>query len=206
MTLLEENIKIQLLRRIDLQDDSISLNDLSIVKKIGSGMLGNVFLTIHKTKKTLYALKSIDRRKILSNNIQDSIILERKILQEIDHVCIMKMIKTFKDSKRLYFLLEFINGVDFFEVIRNLNLVNENDSRFYISCIIEILDHLHERDIICRDLKPENILIDDEGYPKLIDFGTANYVNGRTYTIIGTPHYMAPEVITGNGYSLSADF
>ena len=78
MTLLEENIKIQLLRRIDLQDDSISLNDLSIVKKIGSGMLGNVFLTIHKTKKTLYALKSIDRRKILSYNIQESIILERK--------------------------------------------------------------------------------------------------------------------------------
>mmetsp|Transcript_3225 Transcript_3225/g.2968 ORF Transcript_3225/g.2968 Transcript_3225/m.2968 type:complete len:145 (+) Transcript_3225:1-435(+) len=65
---------------------------------------------------------------------------------------------------------------------------------------------MHERDIVYRDLKPENIMIDEEGYPKLIDFGTAKIIQGRTYTIVGTPHYMAPEVILGKGYGISADY
>jgi cGMP-dependent protein kinase len=56
-----------------------------------------------------------------------------------------------------------------------------------------------------RDLKPENVMIDEMGYPKLIDFGTAKVVEGRTFTIVGTPHYMAPEVISGKGYRLAAD-
>lgn len=206
MDLLSVNVRKQLIRRIDLQDDTINLNDLAIVKSLGSGMFGNVFLTVHKTKKTLFALKTVDRRKILAYEIQENILLERRILLQLDHIFIMKLVKTFKDPHRLYFLLEFINGTDLFEVIRKLNLISEKDAKFYIACLLDILEHLHEREIIYRDLKPENIVVDDEGYPKLIDFGTAKFVKGRTFTIVGTPHYMAPEIITGNGYGVNADY
>ena len=206
MELLEDNIKKQLLKRIELQDDTISLDDLSIVKLLGSGMFGNVFLTMHKTKGILYALKTIDRKKIYVYEIQENVALERKVLMQLDHIFIMKLVRTFKDNNRLYFLLEYINGIDLFEVIRKLNLLSESDARFYTCVIISILEHLHEREIIFRDLKPENIVVDDEGYPRLIDFGTAKFVHGRTYTIVGTPQYMAPEVINGNGYGLTADF
>ena len=59
--------------------------------------------------------------------------------------------------------------------------------------------------MIHRDLKPENIMITPNGYPKLIDFGSAKIVTDRTYTILGTPHYMAPEVILGQSYDSSVD-
>ena len=70
------------------------------------------------------------------------------------------------------------------------------------------MEYLHTNNIIYRDIKPENIMVDDKGYMRLIDMGTAKFLKGkggRTYTIIGTPHYMAPEILIGKGYSYSVD-
>jgi cGMP-dependent protein kinase len=206
ISILNENIRKQLMHRIDLQDDKILLSDLIIVKTLGNGMFGNVFLVVHKEKRTVYALKAVDRRKISAYEIEENIVLERKILLQLDHSLIVKLVRTFKDSKRLYFLMEYIRGLDLFDVLRKLQLLKECDARFYFGCITNIVEHLHEREILFRDLKPENIVIDSVGYPKLIDFGTAKFLRGRTYTIVGTPHYMAPEVVTGHGYGLPADY
>lgn len=71
--------------------------------------------------------------------------------------------------------------------------------------MILILQYLHERDIIYRDLKPENVMVDNQGFIKLVDFGTAKIIQGRTYTLVGSPHYIAPEVIVGKGYGKMAD-
>ena len=204
--IIDDNISNQLLKRIALQDDNISLNDLIIVKTLGRGMFGNVFLVARKEQKNLYALKTVDRKKIEKYEIEENLILERKVLLQLDHIFILKLVKTFKDAKRVYFLTEFVKGMDLFDVLRELNLVTDRDAKFYVACMILILEHLHERDIIYRDLKPENIMVDEEGYLKLIDFGTSKNVNGRTFTIVGTPHYMAPEVIVGKGYGVSADY
>lgn len=204
--IINERVRERLLERIKLQDDSIQLNELVLVKTLGNGMFGNVFLVAHKTDKRLYALKAVDRRKIAAYQIEENIVLERKILLQLDHTLIMKLVRTFKDQKRLYFLMEYIRGMDLFDVIRKLQLLKECDAKFYIGCIIVIIEHLHEREILYRDLKPENMVVDAQGYPKLIDFGTAKFIRGRTYTIVGTPHYMAPEVVTGHGYGLSADY
>ena len=102
--------------------------------------------------------------------------------------------------------MEYVDGMDLFDVMRVLKILKEADARFYIACLVTILEYLHTRNIIYRDLKPENVMIDNEGYPKLIDFGTARILKNRTYTLVGTPHYMAPEVIMGKGYSLYVDW
>ena len=104
-------------------------------------------------------------------------------------------------------------------------MLKPSESMFYLSQIILAIEYLHKKAVIYRDLKPENIMMDKtvlkyfkskynfqkkKGYIKLIDMGTAKILSGkfasRTYTIIGTPHYMAPEVLTGKGYSFSVDY
>lgn len=72
------------------------------------------------------------------------------------------------------------------------------------------IEYLHKMNIVYRDIKPENIMIDDKGYLKLIDMGTAKVLkskNGinKTFTLLGTPHYMAPEILKGKGYGLQVD-
>ena len=205
--IIDDTIRTQLVARINLQDDSIRLEELKFVRQLGKGMFGNVTLSVHAVKGTLYALKSVTRQKVRMYDLSSNLILERQLLLQLDHTFIMKLIKTFKDSERVYFLLEYVLGQDLFDVIRVLGLLQDTDAKFYTSCLVLILEHLHERDIIYRDLKPENIMVDNLGYPKLIDFGTAKIVTqGRTFTTVGTPHYTAPEVLTGKGYGISADY
>jgi len=206
LQIVDERMRTHLMKRIELQDDTISFSNLVVVKTLGKGMFGTVFLCVNPDKGTYYALKTVSRRKVNMYDIHENILLERRILLQLDHVFIVKLVKTFKDEKRLYLLMEFVKGMDLFDVLRKMGLLSDPDSKFFAASMILMIEHLHERDIIYRDLKPENIMVDDEGYLRLIDFGTAKIVHGRTYTIVGTPHYMAPEVIMGKGYGLVADF
>jgi cGMP-dependent protein kinase len=118
---------------------------------------------------------------------------------------IMKLVKTFKDQCRVYFLGEYVLGLDLFDALRKLGTLSDRDTKFYTACLLLALEHLSERNIIHRDLKPENVILDEDGYTKIIDFGAAKIVSGRTFTILGTPHYMAPEIVLGKGYTFSTD-
>ena len=201
-----DTIKTQLLRRIELQDTKVKLSDLFLIKAIGKGTFGNVFLVSHKKRGTTYALKTVDRKKILAYSIQSNIVHERKVLLLLDHPMIMKLVKTFKDNDRIYFLIEHVMGQDMFDVLRTLQILRDADAKFYAACLINILEHVHSKGIVYRDLKPENIVIDYEGYPKLIDFGISKIVCGRTFSMVGTPHYMAVEIIEGKGYGHLVDY
>lgn len=78
--------------------------------------------------------------------------------------------------------------------------------RFYGAQIASVFEYLHSKDIVYRDLKPENIMIADNGYLKLIDYGFAKVVKKRTYTICGTPEYIAPEILLNKGHSKPVDW
>ncbi len=111
----------------------------------------------------------------------------------------------------IFFLLEYVIGEDLYSVIREIGLLNTYDAQFYTANMILILEYLHSNKIVLRDVKPDSFMIDEQGYLKLIDLGIAKNLknqenqNFRTFTIIGTPHYMAPEIISGKGYGTSAD-
>ena len=203
--IIDEQIHKVLMSRIELFDTNVNFSDLVPIKPLGSGKFANVVLVQHSSKFTKYALKSVSRAKVETYNIFANLNLERNILMQLDHPLIVKLVKTFKDPSRVYYLLEYVKGQDLFDVLLELDTVREESARFYTACLILTLEHLHERSIIHRDLKPENVMIDSEGYTKLVDFGTSKIVEGRTYTTLGTPHYIAPEIILKAGYSTHVD-
>ena len=95
-----------------------------------------------------------------------------------------------------------------------MDFLNNEQAAFYVGQMILSLEYLHGFNIVYRDLKPENIMVNNKGQLILIDMGTAKKIGtskdtsgpqGRTYTILGTPHYMAPEILLGKGYGLTVD-
>ena len=194
-SVIEKNLKDYLKDRLYLQDNTVQLNDLIYYMKLGSGSYGNVSLVKSSKNKYFYAIKNISCKQILYNQLHQNLELERSILVKIDHPFIVKLVKTMKDKNYVYFLMDYIKGKELFDVIRDIGLLNKYQTQFYGASIMLAVQYLHERKFIYRDIKPENIMVLGNGYIKLIDFGTAKAINDRTKTIIGTPHYMAPEVI-----------
>ena len=117
-------------------------------------------------------------------------------MEEVSSPFIVELHKTYVDKTYVYFLMKYLDGGDFFKIIRNLHKLDKKAVQFYFGCIVNAISKLHSHDIVYRDLKPENIVADRKGYLYLVDLRTVKKLdenNGfKTYTIIGTPQYMAP--------------
>ena len=205
-TVIEKNLQDYLISRIYLQDDSITLDQLTYLVTLGKGSYGNVTLVKSNKKNYYYAIKNISVKQILYHQLCDNLDLEKGILLKIDHPFIVKLVKTLKDEKFVYFLMDYIKGKELFDVIREIDTMNKSQTLFYGGSIMLAVRYLHQRKFVYRDIKPENIMVTENGYIKIIDFGTAKEINDRTQTTMGTPHYMAPEMIFGKGYSFEVDY
>ncbi len=202
----DDNTKEYLLKKLALQDTEIGLEDLHYIKFLGKGKFGTVSL-VHN-KKNIYAIKAISRKSVEREKILAKYFVnERKIMLSLDHPFIVKMVKSMKNQHFCFLLIEFINGTNLDQYLSNREgRQNVYETQFYIGSILLMLDYLQKKFIVHRDIKPSNIMIDHNGYLKMIDFGTAKILTDYTSTIIGTPHYIAPEILQGRGYSLSCDF
>ena len=189
-----------------LHDESVSLEDLIFIKELGKGNYGSVSLVMNKRTKFPYAIKAINKIRINKEKMKKHIQLEKNILLKIDHPFIVKLVKCLENDKNIFFLMEYIKGKELFDIIRDIGLLNKEQTNFYTASMLIAINYLHTRKIIYRDIKPENIIVERNGYIKLVDFGTAKEIEDRTKTVIGTPHYMAPETIMGGGYSFQVDF
>lgn len=203
---LDETLLKRIMKRIEMQDNELKFSDLYFVRVLGKGAYGTVFLVTDQKSSKYYALKVLSKAKVEKYNLSNYVFQEIEILKSLDNDFILKLVNNFEDERLIYLLTEFVQGIDLFAALRVLNNLSEDTSRFYFSCLLIIAEYLHDREILYRDFKPENVIVDEEGYPRLIDFGIAKIVNERTFTVLGTPHYIAPEVILGTGYSKYADY
>jgi serine/threonine protein kinase len=144
--------------------------------------------------------------RLLELNQQDHVTAEVRLLRLVQHPNIATLYGTFQDTSFVYVCLEFLAGGEVFSHLRTLGSFELDITRFYASEILLVLQFLHSNGIVYRDLKPENLVFSCEGHIKFIDFGFAKQISERTYTLCGTPEYLAPEIIRGEGSSFSSDW
>jgi len=195
------------------RNQSITQKDLQKHRVLGQGAYGLVWLVSQKKeeeKKTPYALKIVNKKLLVDSKQTNYIMSEKNLLSTLDHPFISGLISSFQDSNDLYLLMELIQGGELFDTVHapanNGNGVSNEDAKFYSACVLDGLGHFHERYICYRDLKPENVLIDNQGYCMIVDLGFAKIVPNKTYSMVGTPEYLAPEIIMSKGHNKAVDY
>lgn len=187
------------------QNPSISMEQFKILSVIGRGFYGKVMLALNTTTNELLAIKSIQKKKLQISHKIHTVIIERNILESIDHPFIVKFRYAFQTEKKFYFALEYVAGGElFFHMSQNGKLPLEQ-VKLYVTEIALTLNYLHRIGIVYRDLKPENILIAADGHIKITDFGLSKIAK-ESNTFCGTCEYLAPEMILRNQYDFAVDW
>lgn len=193
---------------------TLPLEDLQFYKYLGAGSYGAVNLVTPRVDSHHYlALKSISKKLVNNQTALQLLKNEKEILSFVEFPLIISMEGICKEEEYIHFAIEFVDGLPYDEVLMKLDQLSEWQTCFYISQIVLMLQYLHRHGIIYRDLKAQNIICGTDGYLKLVDMGTAKFlkqsVDGsyeRTFTVVGTPHYTAPEIIQQKGYTFTADY
>lgn len=224
------------------------VQDFKLSATLGTGTFGRVRLVKHEHTSEFYALKILKKNEIMRLKQFEHIKNEVQILAEIQHPYLVNLQGHFQDEKRLYMVLEYVQGGELFTYLRNQGRLGNESAKFYVAQLVLAFGYLHSLHIIYRDLKPENILITPTGYLKVglrwvhvcivhlylhlyvhvlplysllltylltylspidaqvTDFGFAKKIEDRTFTLCGTPEYLAPEIIQSKGHNASVDW
>ncbi|XP_071463041.1 cAMP-dependent protein kinase catalytic subunit PRKX [Marmota flaviventris] len=183
-----------------------SLQDFDILATVGTGTFGRVHLVKEKAAKNYFALKVMSIPEVIRLKQEQHVHNEKSVLMEVNHPFLVKLFWTSHDDRFLYMLMEYVPGGELFSYLRNRGRFPCSTGLFYATEIVCAIEYLHCRDIVYRDLKPENILLDRDGHIKLTDFGFAKKLVDRTWTLCGTPEYLAPEVIQSKGHGRAVDW
>jgi len=192
----------------------VDLADLDIMKVLGIGAFGRVRLAKLKKPRSdledhngFFALKCISKQSLKDNGLDSHIMNEKAIMSGLEHPFINRFYCDMEDDEFLYFLLEALPGGELCKRLREEKKFPEPWGKFYSASVLFAFCHMHEKKIAYRDLKPENLVMDSVGYVKVVDFGLAKVIDGgKTWTLCGTPAYLAPEIVLNDGHDWAVDY
>ena len=187
------------------------IKDFEILKELGCGSFGRVFLARHIKTKVLYAIKAIDKQN--KTNIEEKPYFRREleVMYKIHHPNVVKLFGHFEDNKYCYFIMEYISKGNVYNLLTKdkKKPLSPKAVATIMKDVISAAYFLHNMDppIIHRDIKPENVLLNEGIVAKLTDFGWSNYIqeDKERRTVCGTPIYLAPEIIKEQGHDERVD-
>ena len=201
----KQSVEIKNINKI--AEDNITKSSFDFIGIIGRGGFGKVWKVLYKKTKKIFAMKKMSKCKIIDKRSEHSIKAERDLLSKMNHPFIINMHFSFQDFDYLYIAMDLLTGGDLRYQIFKHKLFYEDQTKFFISCIILSLEYIHTNNILHRDLKPENLVMDSNGYLRLTDFGIAKkYRKENNRDTSGTPGYMAPEVMNGQNHTIAVDY
>lgn len=202
-----KQVPIEELREMVL-GKNIAFTDFQLFPTVGKGAFGRVRVAKLKNNPDSppFALKLLKKRQIYDESHVEHVKCEAKIQLMLAHPFIVNLVTVFQDVQRLCFLMEFVSGGELFSRLEVVSRLQPRDARFYACQIVDALQYIHSHEVIYRDLKPENLIIDADGNLKVADFGFAGFLEGRLFTLCGTPEYMAPEIIQSRGHGKPVDW
>lgn len=189
---------------------TINLEAFKIIKVIGKGSFGKVFLVRDKASGILYAMKVLKKDYIIRKNQVEHTKTERSVLGYARHPFIVGLNMAFQTADKLFFVLDYCGGGELFFHLGKVGRFPEERARFYAAQIVLALEYVHKLGVIYRDLKPENVLLDQYGNVRLTDFGlskegVSDHSTGAN-SFCGTPEYIAPEVLLRQGHGRAVDW
>jgi len=216
LSISSESSKNEIIKNIDnhqtmnfFKKQKVSPNCFSPIKQIGHGSFGNVYLVQEKRTQKFFAMKMLDKQKLISQNLIKYAITEKNVLSNINHPFIVKLYYSFQTNSKLFLVLDYCPNGDLSQIILKERRLTEESARLYLCEILLALSALHRNDIIYRDLKPDNIVLDKDGHALLTDFGLSKegvFDNVSAKSFCGSIAYLAPEMIKKSGHGKSVDW
>ncbi|XP_053561203.1 ribosomal protein S6 kinase-related protein [Bombina bombina] len=182
--------------------------ELRILGCVAKGSIGPVLKVLDSTQEKVFALKVLPKGEVLRRNTVKQCKEEVTIQRQVKHPFIQCLGESWQGQQHLFIMCSYCSFGDLYTLWTSVKCIEENTVRLFAAEMVSVLVYLHDVGIIHRDVKMENILLDERGHLKLTDFGLSRQLSfgERAYTICGTLHYMAPEVLSGGPYSHSADW
>lgn len=193
-----------------LQPTPFTMGDFKRIQFIGSGSYGSVSLCMHMATHTPCVIKTVSKSLTFVRKEQQHAYNERDALSTLTHTdCpyTMRAYGVFQDETHLHYVMEYLPGGDLFKYMVDYNTFDDAGARFLVAQLALAVEHMRSQDIAFRDIKPENMLVDQDGYLKICDFGFAKRIarGERSYTMCGTPEYLAPELLRAKGHTKDVD-
>ena len=187
----------------------LTFHDFIKLKVLGKGSFGEVLLVKLKANNKYYAMKILIKKQVKLRHQEAHTKAERDLMVKINCPFIVSIKFAFQDEYKLYIITEFMQGGEMFFHLHKEKKFSNEKAKFYIIEIILAIEFLHKNNMLYRDLKPENIMVDSNGHIKLTDFGLSKMftkTKEKAFTICGTPQYLAPEILSDDGYDNSVDW
>eukprot|EP00759_Apiculatamorpha_spiralis_P040312 PhF_6_TR38931/c0_g1_i1/m.58243 len=200
-------------------DHKVNKEDFEVLRLLGKGSFAKVVLVRYKLDNKIFAMKVVQKAGLVESSRVQDVFTEKNILRRSTHPFLLKLHYTFQSESKLFFVMDFMQGGDMDTYLNKFpnKRVEYDTARFYAAEILLALQYLHEHQCIYRDLKPENILMSSDGHAVLADFGLSkdffkeelqpgDDADMRTCSFVGSPFYVAPDVLKQKQYTHTIDY